>query len=676
MKSFAAIFIFLYCLFLTPVAGVAQETRIAASPATILLEDSPDFNFEMGLKAVQAMDQIELLDLNQARQRQDWQEAGDGTILADLLYEGNRAYLSKAEQVWIYSRVKNTENTAIQWYINTRVPAFKDIKIYALRQSGQVDLLIDHKGEDGYEDRPIQDPLITAKLSLESQENAEIYFQYTGVYHDVIAPIISSEDYYLNERNKEVVFTMLYMGSTIAACIFAVLLGSFFGFRISLTFAGYLLSALGLYLGYSGRIIPYFTPDNPDLSVKLEVLTSVSLWCTALLFGHALMNIKTIAPRYNRIIWLFIFYSSFFALVTLVTPLTTTHVALNMLAAVTKTIALPLAVTLHVTTCLLGLIHKQKGAIAFSTSAIILAGLALYNYFTLYTDYSLADYYNLQYLLVLAVILDGTAFAIAMAVRASSLKKERNQAVEAELEAMEQQVMLSQKLRVAEDDYRRVSQQSARRRDTLESVSHDLLQPLTALRSNLSENTLQDKDRAIEMNQALDYLEALARDNLKAKSSIEEMATVNLSEKFDIKVVTDNVFQMFKAEAQSKGLSFRYRPPIGKINSNPVDLMRILSNLVSNAIKHTEEGGVLIGSRNVKDGLKIEIWDTGPGLNQVDIDKFLKPYEKSETSNGNGLGLHLVKEMCREQGCKFSMKSKLGKGTVTSIFIKRQNQED
>ena len=266
------------------------------------------------------------------------------------------------------------------------------------------------------------------------------------------------------------------------------------------------------------------------------------------------------------------------------------------------------------------------------------------------------------------VLLECFAFAFVMVLRALGIKRDRDVAVLAELELTKQKLELTENLRVRERDYKQALKASEQRRNQLASVSHDILQPLNALRANLLDVRPRDEDSVQKMHEAYDYLEELARDSLK--ESRPGTARSGSQEIFPVSAVLDNVARMFEPEAKAKGLSFRYRPSERKVRSDPIKLMRIISNLVSNAIKYTETGGVLIAARRRAGGTHICVWDTGGGMSDEELAKYSQAYSKSEQSDGTGLGLHLVKTMCHELGHEFEIRSAEGKGVKACVIIR------
>lgn len=87
-------------------------------------------------------------------------------------------------------------------------------------------------------------------------------------------------------------------------------------------------------------------------------------------------------------------------------------------------------------------------------------------------------------------------------------------------------------------------------------------------------------------------------------------------------------------------------------------MMRVVSNLVSNAIKNTGIGGILIGARTVRASIVIDVLDTGAGIDQKALTKPQQPFMRDAEYDGSGLGLNIIRELCNEHSFGFYVCSK------------------
>ncbi len=171
------------------------------------------------------------------------------------------------------------------------------------------------------------------------------------------------------------------------------------------------------------------------------------------------------------------------------------------------------------------------------------------------------------------------------------------------------------------------------------------------------------------MHAAFDYLESLARKEINKDVPVAGDESGLISEVFPLRAVLDNVSEMFKDEAAAKNLSFRYHSIDANVRTDAIGLMRAVNNLVSNAIKHTSDGGVLLACRRRGDLIRIEVWDTGPGMTPTELANAMQPHVKGAASVGSGLGLAIVAELAESLGFSFEMRSRPGKGTVAFIEL-------
>ena len=116
----------------------------------------------------------------------------------------------------------------------------------------------------------------------------------------------------------------------------------------------------------------------------------------------------------------------------------------------------------------------------------------------------------------------------------------------------------------------------------------------------------------------------------------------------DVVAIAREVTDDYRAMADAAGLRLEMETPgsIGKVHTDPVRVRQVLGNLISNAVKYTQKGGVLVASRYTRGGMRIEIWDTGVGIpppHQREIFReFYKVPGNAGTDEGFGLGLYIV----------------------------------
>ena len=143
----------------------------------------------------------------------------------------------------------------------------------------------------------------------------------------------------------------------------------------------------------------------------------------------------------------------------------------------------------------------------------------------------------------------------------------------------------------------------------------------------------------------------------------------------NIHTLVEELALQFRPMAQTKGLGLRTRSKDGEVWTDPILLKRIIGNLISNAIKYTDTGGILLACRNTSHGLRMEVWDTGVGIAPEQQDLVFREFYKGPanvgTSDGFGLGLAIVTQLSDLLGYEMTMKSRLSQGTMASIQLGR-----
>lgn len=218
----------------------------------------------------------------------------------------------------------------------------------------------------------------------------------------------------------------------------------------------------------------------------------------------------------------------------------------------------------------------------------------------------------------------------------------------------------------------------------LAAASHDLRQPLNAitllvavLRSRIEDDDMLELIDRIEgsLGAMIELFEALL-DLSKLESGAVQLNVRPVA----LGSVLERIEQDFRPVAEAKGLRFRVLPTGLWIATDSTLLERMLRNLVSNAIRYTERGGVLVGARARGDRVRVEVVDTGPGIppeHQEEIfDEFRQlRNEARERGSGHGLGLAIVKRASGLLRHPVELKSRLGRGSRFIVEIPRAAPE-
>jgi len=230
-------------------------------------------------------------------------------------------------------------------------------------------------------------------------------------------------------------------------------------------------------------------------------------------------------------------------------------------------------------------------------------------------------------------------------------------------------------LRVAKEAAERANETKSR---FLAAASHDLRQPLQALNMHLGalaldpgaeqRGHLQRKMRHAvgDLTGILDTLLDIARlDMDQVRPNVTGFALDDL---------LDDLVRSAEPMAEDKGLTLTRVPTRMRVASDRGLLGRILGNLIGNAVSHTAHGRVVVGCRRAGDRLRIEVWDSGPGIPEGAQARIFDEYVQlnnpaRQRQHGLGLGLSIVRRLAALLGHPVSLRSTPGRGSVFAVEV-------
>lgn len=220
------------------------------------------------------------------------------------------------------------------------------------------------------------------------------------------------------------------------------------------------------------------------------------------------------------------------------------------------------------------------------------------------------------------------------------------------------------------------------RKDFVANVSHEIKTPITAIRGfadTLLEGALDDREDASR------FIQTIKSNSERINSLVDDLMTISKIELGVIQVekaeidpgdVLDSVGELFKDMAASKNLYLRIslNPEVVKISADRDRLIQILTNLVDNAIKFTETGGVTFGADMENGSTFLFVEDTGIGIPAKHLPRLGERFyrvdpARSRKMGGTGLGLAIVKHLVKAHGWEMKIESTPGKGTKVRIFL-------
>src|SRR3990167_5621997 len=256
---------------------------------------------------------------------------------------------------------------------------------------------------------------------------------------------------------------------------------------------------------------------------------------------------------------------------------------------------------------------------------------------------------------------------------------ERKQA-QRRLQQLNDELELRVKARTAElQEARDAAQAANHSKDKyLATASHDLLQPLNAARlliSTLRERSLPAAEHNLveRSHQALEGAEDLLTDLLDI-SKLDQAAIKPDIDVYRLQDLLAPLASEFQSVAAAEGLRLKTRIPDYTISTDFRLLTRILRNFLSNACRYTEQGRVLLGGRKRGEFLELQVWDTGRGISEDQLENIFLEFNqlnvgRAAERRGVGLGLAIVERIARMLGYPVAVRSQPGRGSVFAIRV-------
>ena len=227
----------------------------------------------------------------------------------------------------------------------------------------------------------------------------------------------------------------------------------------------------------------------------------------------------------------------------------------------------------------------------------------------------------------------------------------------------------------------------------MQAASHDLLQPISAARLFVAAMQQQLEDYSekglggqaqlsgqVVLSKQVGHVEkslVIAEQLISALREISRLDSGKMQPNFqnlNLGDLLQDLAAEFTVLATEKGIHFHFVPCVHWVQSDPQLLRRILQNFLSNAIHYTKRGRLILGCRHTKYGLRIEVWDTGPGIAPDAMNLIFQEFERlspgvTSTDKGLGLGLTIAKRTADLLNHNIGVKSEPGQGSTFSVSV-------
>lgn len=566
-------------------------------------------------------------------------------------------------QIWLRLKLHNERSDSGEFRLVLHTRFMQTIEAHLVRKGG-IETILSNSAASRFDEREVANRLLVAPFRLAQNEAVELVVQYQAGGSSALPISIETPTSFLefDAQTQQRHFAMGAAG--IAIILLTVLSMGVMRWSVRI-FYGFYFAATLLYLAHMmGYTFQYLWPNAPGWNAFASIFLGYIMNIAAALFTREFLDVKKHNPMLNRLLSFTIALTCVVIVVGWLGP-----------ASWVKEVGFPYTSLCLILFFCIGIVawrrkHPGAGFFVVAWSGLALVGLLAS---VAHSVPGIIDVHRSFDFISYGALFEASMFSLAINAQAHRLRRETAVSLERELAATQAQL-------AAEQERGAALQLAEERREQLATASHDIKQPLLSLRYALKKIDTEDK-KAAEILDGFDYLEDLLsrfladsrpdstpadpKDrplNLEAAKSVSA-AQVNVGQ------IINHLKTMFQEEAHAKGLQLRVQHSSADVHAEPIIVMRILSNLLANAIRYTERGKVLVGARRRPTGVELYVCDTGCGMTQLQLNQAMKPYVRGDTSDGTGLGLAICVQLANQEGMQLSAQSQEDKGTCFKLFV-------
>lgn len=569
--------------------------------------------------------------------------------------------------VWLRLHLRNEVDGEAEWRLHFRENFLSAVEIYAVAADGTV-TVVDKTGPTStFGDRAVAYPEVTLPLTLPPGKQATVYVMYWSDGTTQTSFEIRSRSNFAAYAAVRTARDFIFYGMILFLAVAATLAFVITRQGVLAAYGAYAAAALLFMVHTDGNAFRYLWPAAPAFNNFASILIGASFIVTGANFARQFLQTSRLHPMLDRLLLGTILLVIGIVASTVVTETQMVKKILILLAF--------LGVLLFTASGLVAArtrFREVRFYVVAWTGAVVAAGIMTARH---WLGIDIAEETQLDAMRIVMVV-DAALMGLAILDRFNQLKQARQQALEFNLDQAQRSLDLSRRLQELEKQYALAAELADSRGRRLSDTAHDLRQPLHALRLSVQAmiNAPEtDGPGPEEIEKTFSYLEDLVASELhepRGPTPPPRSTTTPAAEVTDIGDVLNGVHDMFAADAQDKGVDLRAVPTSLRTSVPPLALMRMTSNLVANAIKYTSAGRVLVGARPRGDRVRLEVHDTGPGMDTRAFHAALGRSIRLETADGapgSGLGLAIVDQIATTHGLEIGLLTRNSPGT--SIYV-------
>lgn len=577
--------------------------------------------------------------------------------------------------IWLKIEVENPHARAQERIFLLHTNFMSELDVFHA-DGDSVDRVLAQQMGSVFASRPIRYHQPVAPIVFAPESRSAIYVRYSSEGNTVLPLSLETPVSFAAATNARVTVDFVFYG-VMAMFVLASLIGRLFW--ANPTFLAYSLYA-GSVLLYifqrDGYAFQYLWPNAPYWNNFSSLPIGASLPLFAAFFTRIYLNTKNLHPVIDKILIAVVVMQIGVVASTLFIGASDA----KKLAVLTTTISIILFFVIGVAAYLK--YGRRTLFFVIGWLGILSASIVM----TL-VHWAGLDVSRAQSLDVMrgAMVFDALMLGLASLFSIVELQRDREKLSHERVEALSSNLELHNRLARLEQKHHLAQTLAERSNKTLMDTTHDLRQPLYALRAAMAnmDGSNASSAHSAEIVDSLSYIEDLveaALDQAVEEGEVEKSPHQSRGEAMRVDKLFTSLETMFRQDAAKNAVRLAFIPSTREIRVAPFPVLRIMANFLSNAIRYAPGERVTVGARRRGAFLSLEVHDTGPGIEASDLADLRKRFHRGDASsgddNGVGLGLAIVDELACENDLEWRFDSVKGAGTVAMLIVPLTNEED
>ncbi len=580
--------------------------------------------------------------------------------------------------IWLRLPLVNAGDAAGTWRLDLNARFMTELDAYLLTAgAGAPRLLVHDRPTRDYDARDVALGVLSGKFALAAGQQADLLIRYVSEGTTALPLMIETEASFIERRLPELLKHVAFYTLLGLTIVYALILMFLWPSHVVGAYILFLVAVLLYIAQIDGYAFQYLWPGAPLWNSHASTPLAMLLVASAANFSRVFLATKNLGRYCDWLMWALIGLPGLFMLAYLLFD-----------KRLVKEAAFILPVLVAAAALMVGVIAHRRGR---AGTRFFLFGWSFILLCTVLTAFiqwipGIADNYAGFDLLRIGMVVDVLMMSAAIMDQINRLRLDRDDALRRSFQTQHHLSML----RGALGDAERLA---ASRGMVLASAGHDMRQPLYSLRAAMLQlvgHPLAERQTIAQLQRSLSYLEEMIerylqetpRDDPRMVAD-EPLTATGAGDMFVIATVLENLNFMFADDAAARGLALRCVASRLTVDADALVVMRILSNFMSNAIRFTDRGKVLLGCRRRGTEIVIEVHDSGPGIAAADLDRIFDGLARaagvrngaSKVHNdhgpGHGLGLAIAASLAREHGYRLDAFSVPGRGSVFRLIVPR-----